>query len=208
MQVPARRTRPPKPQQDTEPERPMSSDEIEIDTDALQRRMDGALAALRNEFASLRTGRASASMLDPIQVDAYGQMTPINQLGTINVPEPRMVTINVWDKGMINKVEKAIRESGLGINPVTDGPIIRLPIPELNEQRRRELTKVAAHYAESAKVAIRNVRRDGMDQIKKAKGMSEDDQKFWADEVQELTDRAIAQVDKALEHKQHEIMQV
>jgi len=186
----------------------MSSDEIEIDTDALQRRMDGALSALKTEFASLRTGRASASMLEPIQVDAYGQMTPINQLGTVNVPEPRMVTINVWDKGMISKVEKAIRESGLGINPVTDGPIIRLPIPELNEQRRRELTKVAAQYAESAKIAIRNVRRDGMDQIKKAKGMSEDDQKFWADEVQELTDKAIAKVDQALETKQHEIMQV
>jgi ribosome recycling factor len=186
----------------------MASEEIEIDTDALQRRMDGALNALKTEFASLRTGRASASMLEPIHVDAYGQMTPINQLGTVNVPEPRMVTINVWDKGMINKVEKAIRESGLGINPVSDGPIIRLPIPELNEQRRRELSKVAAQYAESAKVAIRNVRRDGMDQIKKAKGMSEDDQKFWADEVQDLTDKAIAQVDKSLENKQHEIMQV
>jgi ribosome recycling factor len=186
----------------------MSSEEIEIDTDALQRRMDGALAALRTEFASLRTGRASSSMLEPIHVDAYGQMTPINQLGTINVPEPRMVTINVWDKGMISKVEKAIRESGLGINPITDGPIIRLPIPELNEQRRKELSKVAAHYAENARVAIRNVRRDGMDQIKKAKGMSEDDQKFWSDAVQDLTDKAIAQVDKALETKQHEIMQV
>ena len=186
----------------------MSGDEIEIDTVALQRRMDGAIASLRTEFASLRTGRASASMLEPIQVDAYGTMTPINQLGTVNVPESRMVTINVWDKGMINKVEKAIRESGLGINPISDGPIIRLPIPELNEQRRRELTKVAAQYAESAKVAIRNVRRDGMDQIKKAKGMSEDDQKFWAGEVQELTDKIIAHVDKSLETKQHEIMQV
>jgi ribosome recycling factor len=186
----------------------MSSDDIEIDTVALQRRMDGALAALRTEFASLRTGRASASMLEPIHVDAYGQMTPINQLGTVNVPEPRMVTINVWDKGMISKVEKAIRESGLGINPISDGPIIRLPIPELNEQRRKELAKVAAHYAENAKIAIRNVRRDGMDQIKKAKGMSEDDQKFWADEVQELTDKTIAQVDKQLETKSHEIMQV
>ncbi|MBL9050516.1 MAG: ribosome recycling factor [Tabrizicola sp.] len=186
------------------------SDDLEIDTDAIQRRMDGAIAALRTEFASLRTGRASASIVEPIQVEAYGQMTPINQLGTVNVPEPRMVVINVWDKGMISKVEKAIRESGIGINPVTDGPLIRLPIPELNEERRRELTKVAAQYAESAKVAIRNVRRDGMDQIKKAKsqGMGEDDQKFWSDEVQELTDKAIAQVDKALEAKQAEIMQV
>lgn len=188
----------------------MAHEEIEIDTDAIQRRMDGAMAALKTEFASLRTGRASASIVEPIQVEAYGQMTPINQLGTVNVPEPRMVVINVWDKAMVGKVEKAIRESGIGINPVTDGPLIRLPIPELNEERRRELTKVAAQYAEQAKVAIRNVRRDGMDQIKKAKaqGMSEDDQKFWSDEVQELTDKAIAAVDKALEAKQAEIMQV
>lgn len=188
----------------------MSQDELEIDLDALQRRMDGAMNALKTEFSSLRTGRASAAILDPITVDAYGQQTPVNQLGTVNVPEPRMVTINVWDKGMIAKVEKAIRESGIGINPVTDGPIIRLPIPELNEERRRELTKVAAQYSESARVAIRNIRRDGMDQIKKAKsaGMSEDDQKMWSDEVQELTDKAIALVDKALETKQQEIMQV
>ncbi|MCE2737171.1 MAG: ribosome recycling factor [Rhodobacter sp.] len=188
----------------------MSQDATEIDLDALQRRMDGAMTALRAEFASLRTGRASASILEPIQVDAYGQMTPINQLGTINVPEPRMVVINVWDKGMISKVERAIRDSGIGINPVVDGPLIRLPIPELNEERRRELTKVAAQYAEQAKVAIRNVRRDGMDQIKKAKaaGLSEDDQKMYADEVQELTDKAIAVVDRALETKQAEIMQV
>ncbi|WP_374371682.1 ribosome recycling factor [Tabrizicola sp.] len=188
----------------------MAHEEIEIDTDAIQRRMDGAMAALKTEFASLRTGRASASIVEPIMVDAYGQMTPVNQLGTVNVPEPRMVVINVWDKGMISKVEKAIRESGIGINPVTDGPLIRLPIPELNEERRRELTKVAAQYAESAKVAIRNVRRDGMDQIKKAKaqGMGEDDQKFWSDEVQDLTDKAIAAVDRALEAKQAEIMHV
>jgi ribosome recycling factor len=188
----------------------MSQDDLDIDLDAIQRRMDGAMNALKTEFASLRTGRASAQMLEPISVEAYGQMTPINQLGTVNVPEPRMVVINVWDKGMISKVEKAIRESGLGINPVTDGPLIRLPIPELNEQRRKELTKVAAQYAESCKVSIRNVRRDGMDQIKKAKsaGMSEDDQKMWSDEVQELTDKAIAAVEKVLEQKQAEIMQV
>ena len=188
----------------------MSQDDLEIDLDGIQRRMDGAMNALKQEFASLRTGRASASIVDPIQVDAYGQMTPINQLGTVNVPEPRMVVINVWDKAMVGKVEKAIRESGLGINPVTDGPLIRLPIPELNEQRRKELAKVAAQYAESAKVAIRNVRRDGMDQIKKAKaaGMSEDDQKMWSDEVQELTDKHVAAVDKALEAKQAEIMQI
>jgi ribosome recycling factor len=186
------------------------SEEIEIDLDDLRRRMDGALAALRTEFASLRTGRASASMVEPVMVDAYGSMTPINQVGTVNVPEPRMVTINVWDRALVNKVEKAIRDSGLGINPVVDGPIIRLPIPELNEERRRELTKVAAQYAEHARVAIRNVRRDGMDQLKKAKadGMSEDDHKIWSDEVQELTDQSISAVDKALESKQQEIMQV
>jgi len=186
------------------------SDDLDIDLDAIERRMDGAIASLRVEFASLRTGRASGAILDAIQVDAYGQMTPINQLGTVNVPEPRMVVINVWDKGMINKVEKAIRESGIGINPVVDGPLIRLPIPELNEERRRELTKVAAGYAEQARIAVRNVRRDGMDQIKKAKaaGMAEDDQKMWSDEVQTLTDKAIANVDKTLEQKQQEIMQV
>jgi ribosome recycling factor len=149
-------------------------------------------------------------MLEPVQVDAYGQMTPINQVGTVNVPEPRMVTINVWDKSMVGKVEKAIRESGLGINPQLNGTIIMLPIPELNEERRKELTKVASQYAEHARVAIRNVRRDGMDKIKKAKGdgMSEDDQKFWETEVQDLTDRFIKLVDEALEHKQAEIMQV
>ncbi|MDZ4133998.1 MAG: ribosome recycling factor [Paracoccaceae bacterium] len=188
----------------------MSQDDLDIDLDAIQRRMDGALNALRVEFGSLRTGRASAALVEPIHVDAYGQMTPINQLGTVNVPEPRMVVINVWDKAMISKVERAIRDSGIGINPVVDGPLIRLPIPELNEERRRELTKVAAHYAESAKVAIRNVRRDGMDQIKKAKaaGMGEDDQKMWSEEVQVLTDKAIAAVDRTLEGKQQEIMQV
>ena len=186
------------------------SDDIEIDVDDLERRMDGAMTALRHEFGSLRTGRASASIVEPVMVDAYGAMTPINQVGTINVPEPRMVTVNVWDKGLVGKVEKAIRESGLGINPQLNGTLIMLPIPELNEERRRDLTKVAAQYAESARVAIRNVRRDGMDQIKKAKsdGMSEDDQKFWHDEVQALTDRHIAEVDKALEEKQAEIMQV
>ncbi len=188
----------------------MAQDDLDIDLDAIQRRMDGAMNALRTEFASLRTGRASASILEPIQVDAYGQMTPINQLGTVNVPEPRMVVINVWDKGLVAKVEKAIRESGIGINPITDGPLIRLPIPELNEERRRQLSKVAATYAENARVAIRNVRRDGMDQIKKAKtaGLGEDDQKMYADEVQELTDKAILAVDRQLEGKQAEIMQV
>ncbi len=186
------------------------ADDFDLDTGDLTRRMDGAIASLRTEFASLRTGRASASMLEPVMVDAYGQSTPINQVGTVNVPEPRMVTINVWDKGLVGKVEKAIRESGLGINPQLNGTIIMLPIPELNEERRKELTKVASQYAESARVAIRNVRRDGMDKIKKAKadGLSEDDQKFWETEVQDLTDKYITNVDEALEHKQAEIMQV
>ncbi|GLK63537.1 MULTISPECIES: ribosome recycling factor [Paracoccus] len=186
------------------------SDDIEIDTDDLERRMKGAMESLRHEFSSLRTGRASATMVEPIMVDAYGSLTPINQIGTVNVPEPRLVTINIWDKALVGKAEKAIRESGLGINPQLNGTIIMLPIPELNEERRRELTRVAAQYAENARVAIRNVRRDGMDQIKKAKasGMSEDDQKFWETAVQELTDKMIAAVDQALEAKQAEIMQV
>ncbi len=186
------------------------SDEITIDIDAIERRMEGALHAMRNEFHSLRTGRASASMLDPVMVDAYGSSVPVNQVGTISVPESRMVVVNVWDKGLVQAVDKAIRNSGLGLNPVMDGPILRLPIPELNEERRRELAKLAGQYAEHARVAIRNVRRDGMDQIKKAKsdGMAEDDQKFWHDEIQELTNTAIARVDAALEGKQAEIMQV
>ncbi|MCO6382014.1 MAG: ribosome recycling factor [Vannielia sp.] len=184
------------------------SDEFELDTDDLERRMTGAMANLRTEFASLRTGRASASMLEPVQVEAYGQMTPINQVGTVNVPEPRMVTINVWDKGLVNAVEKAIRNSGLGINPQMNGTIIMLPIPELNEERRRELTKVAAQYAENARVSVRNVRQDGMQQIKKAEKLAEDDQKFWESEVQELTDKHIKLIDAALESKQGEIMQV
>jgi len=188
----------------------MSDEAIEIDPDDLERRMDGAIASLRQEFASLRTGRAAASMLDPIHVDAYGAHTPINQVGTVNVPEPRMITVNVWDKGLVGKVEKAIRESGLGINPVVDGTIIRLPIPELNEERRKDLTRVAAQYAEHARVAVRNIRRDGMDQLKKAKaaGMSEDDYKVWSEEVQEMTDKYIGIVDSTLDAKQAEIMQV
>ena len=186
------------------------ADDFELDLDDLERRMDGAMTALRQEFLTLRTGRAAASMLEPVMVDAYGALTPINQVGTVNVPEPRMLTVNIWDKALVSKAEKAIRESGLGINPVVDGTIIRLPIPELNEERRRELTKVAGGYAENARVAIRNVRRDGMDQIKKAKadGLGEDDQKFWETAVQEATDAAIQKIDAALEHKQEEIMQV
>ncbi|HSF96902.1 MAG TPA: ribosome recycling factor [Thermohalobaculum sp.] len=188
----------------------MSTDELEIDLDDLQRRMDGALAAVKTEFASLRTGRASSAMLDPVHVDAYGTTMPLNQCATINVPEPRMITVSVWDRSLIGAVEKALRSSSLGINPVVEGTLMRIPIPELNEERRRELTKVAGQYAEGARVAIRNVRRDGMDQIKKAStaGMSEDEQKIYHDEIQELTDQAIKNVDAALAAKQEEIMQV
>ena len=180
----------------------------DIDIDALEKRMDGALNALKSEFSTLRTGRASASILDPITVDAYGSQMPLNQCGTVNVPEPRMITVSVWDKGLVGAVEKAIRESGIGINPVVDGAVLRLPIPELNEERRKELTKVAAQYAETARVAVRNVRRDGMDQIKKSNDLSEDDQKLWSDEVQELTDNHLKSVDEMLDVKQKEIMQV
>ncbi len=182
----------------------------EIDLSDLEKRMEGAIASLRTEFASLRTGRASASMLDPVMVDAYGSQMPVNQLGTVTVPEPRMVLVNVWDKSMVSAVDKAIRSSGLGINPQVDGTILRIPIPELNEERRRELAKVAGQYAEHARIAIRNVRRDGMDRLKKAKaaGMAEDDHKLYTDEVQAMTDAAIAKVDAALQAKQEEIMQI
>ena len=180
------------------------------DLKELRRRMDGAVSVYKSELASLRTGRASASMLDPVSVEAYGQKTPINQVGTINVPEPRMIVLNVWDKALIGPTEKAIRNSNLGLNPVVDGTIIRIPIPELNEERRRELAKAAGQYAEKARVAIRNVRRDGMDQVKKAKadGLSEDAQKDAADEIQKLTDKEIESVDKILADKEKEIMQV
>ena len=182
--------------------------EDDIDLEGLERRMSGAVTALRTELASLRTGRASASMLEPIHAVAYGQNTPINQLGTVNVPEPRMVTLNVWDKGNVAAVEKAIRSSGLGINPVVDGTIIRLPIPELNEERRRELAKVAGQYAEQARVAVRNVRRDGMDHLKRVDGIGDDERKLYHDEIQDLTDKTIAKIDELLEAKQKEIMQV
>ena len=184
--------------------------DLEIDISGIEKRMEGALQALRGEFASLRTGRASASMLDPVMVEAYGSPTPVNQVGTITVPEARMVLVNVWDKSLVAAVDKAIRSSGLGINPQMDGTILRLPIPELNEERRRELAKVAGQYAENARIAVRNVRRDGMDQLKKAKadGMAEDDHKIWSDEVQDVTDAAIKKIDAALDAKQEEIIQI
>ena len=181
------------------------------DLSDIGRRMDGALEALRREFAGLRTGRASASLLEPITVDAYGATMPITQLGTISVPEPRMITVQVWDRSTVKAVEKAVRDSGLGLNPQSDGQLIRVPIPELNEERRRELSKIASKYAEQARVAVRNVRRDGMDLLKKLEKdgeMSQDDHKIWADEVQEMTDAHIKLVDDAFATKEKEIMQV
>jgi ribosome recycling factor len=180
----------------------------DIDIDAIEKRMNGAVTAMKSEFSALRTGRASASILDKVMVNAYGAMTPLNQCAGINVPEPRMITVTVWDKTLIDAVDKAIRESNLGINPVGDGMVLRLPIPELNEERRVELTKVAGSYAENARIAVRNVRRDGMDQVKKADDLGEDDQKIWSDEIQELTNAAIKTIDQVLETKQAEIMQV
>lgn len=179
-----------------------------VDLKALRKRMDGAIAALKSEFGGLRTGRASANLVEPIDVDAYGSKMPMNQVGTIGVPEPRMITVQVWDKGLVGAVEKAIRESGLGINPVVDGQNVRIPIPPLTEERRTELAKIAAKYAEQAKVAIRNVRREGMEAIKKTEGVGEDDQKKLSDEVQKLTDEMVKKVDEALATKESEIMQV
>lgn len=174
----------------------------------LEKRMEGALAALKGEFSGLRSGRASASLLEPIMVDAYGAMMPLNQVGSINVPEPRMISVSVWDKALVSAVDRAIRDAGIGLNPVVDGTNVRVPIPSLTEERRKDLTKVAHKYAEQAKVAIRNVRREGMEAIKKAEGVGEDDQKRQSDQVQKLTDLMIKKVDEALAAKEAEIMQV
>ncbi|MBL24642.1 MAG: ribosome recycling factor [Rhodospirillaceae bacterium] len=187
------------------------ADDDDFDIDDIQRRMDGALTALAREFGGLRTGRASTAMLEPLTVDAYGSQMPIDQLGTVNVPEARLLTVQVWDKGLVSAVEKCIRESDLGLNPQTDGQLIRIPIPDLSEERRVEIQKIAAKYAEQARVAVRNVRRDGMDQLKKAEksgNMSQDDQHIWGDELQELTDDHVKKIDEALEQKEAEIMQV
>lgn len=182
-----------------------------VDIDDLKRRMDGALQALHREFGGLRTGRASTSLLDPITVDAYGSQMPMNQVGTIGAPEPRLLTVQVWDSGLVKSVEKAIRESDLGLNPQTEGNTVRVPIPDLSEERRAELKKVASRYAEQARVAVRNVRRDGMDGLKKAEKdgeISKDEHRDVADEVQKLTDSHISEIDKVLESKEKEIMQV
>jgi ribosome recycling factor len=178
------------------------------DLKELERRMDGALGALKTEFGGLRTGRASANLLDSVVVSAYGSDMPLNQVGTVNVPEPRMLSVQVWDKGLVGSVEKAIREAGLGVNPVTDGQNVRVPLPPLTEERRVELTKIAGKYAEQARVAIRNVRRDGMEALKKADDISEDEQKRMEGEVQKLTDKMVGAVDEMLSTKEEEIMQV
>jgi ribosome recycling factor len=177
----------------------------------LRRRMDGALEALRREFGGLRTGRASAHLLDPVVVKAYGSDMPLIQVGTVNVPEPRMITVQVWDRGLVQAVEKAIRDSNLGLNPQSDGQLVRIPIPELSQERRQELTKLAHKYAEHGRVAVRNVRRDGMDALKKMEKdgkISQDEHRHQADAVQKLTDDHIKKVDDTLAAKEREILQV
>ncbi len=181
------------------------------DIDDLERRMSGAIEALKREFAGLRTGRASISLLEPLTVEAYGSEMPINQVATLGAPEPRMLTVQVWDRGNVKAVERAIRESALGLNPASDGQLIRVPIPELSEERRTELARVAHRYAEQARVAVRNVRRDGMDKLKRmerAGDLSQDEQHLWSEEVQELTDRFVKEIDSAVDTKESEIMQV
>ena len=186
-----------------------------MDEDALlkdlRRRMDGAVEVLRKEFGGLRTGRASASLLEPITVPAYGGSMPLNQLANVSVPEPRMITVQVWDRAMVKAVDKAIRESGLGLNPQSEGQVIRVPIPDLNEERRRELTRVAAKYAEQARVSVRNIRRDGVELLRrreKEAEISQDQQRKLQQDVQHLTDEYIKRIDEALAQKDGEILQV
>ncbi|MAV17950.1 MAG: ribosome recycling factor [Candidatus Micropelagos sp.] len=184
---------------------------MSADMDDLQRRMEGALSTLKSDFGGLRTGRASTTLLEPIMVDAYGQQMPMSQVGTISAPEPRLLSVQVWDKGQVSFVEKAIREAGLGLNPMADGQMVRVPLPELNEERREELVKIAGKYAEQGRVAVRNVRRDGMDQLKKGEKdgeISQDEQKSLSDDVQKLTDDYISKIDEALSQKEAEIRQV
>jgi len=186
----------------------MTEDELLKD---LRRRMDGAIEVLRKEFGGLRTGRASTSLLEPVQVNAYGGMVPLNQVANVNVPEPRMITVQVWDRGVVKAVDKAIREAGLGLNPQTEGQVIRVPIPELNEERRRELTRVAAKYAEQARVSVRNVRRDGIEALRRLEKdgeISQDEHRKLDREVQQLTDDHIKRIDETLAQKDKEILQV
>jgi ribosome recycling factor len=174
-------------------------------------RMDKAVAALKEEFGGLRSGRASASLLEPIMVDAYGSSMPLNQVGAISVPEARMITVNVWDRGLVVSAEKAIRNAGIGLNPITEGQLLRIPIPPLTEERRRDLAKLAGKYAEQQRIAVRNIRRDAMDGLKaaeKSHDISQDEHKKLDTEIQHLTDAAIKRIDEALKHKEQEIMQV
>jgi len=175
----------------------------------LQRRMHGAVEVLKHDLGGLRTGRASTALLEPVQVEVYGAHMPLNQCATISVPEPRLITVQVWDKGNVGPIEKAIRSAGLGLNPITDGQLIRLPIPDLTEERRKELAKLAGQYAEKARIAVRNVRRDGMDHLKvdeKKHEISEDERKRLETEVQKLTDETIKEVDEAAHAKEQEIL--
>ncbi len=183
----------------------------EPDLDDIERRMDGALAALRREFAGLRTGRASTQLLEPMMVEAYGATMPITQLATVNVPEPRMLSVQVWDRGNVKAVERAIRASDLGLNPQVDGQLLRIPLPDLSEERRRELTRVAGRYAEGARVAVRNVRRDGVESVRRLEKdgeLSQDDRHLYEEEIQSLTDDHIGQIDQMLSTKESEIMHV
>jgi len=177
----------------------------------LTRRMDGAMETLRRDFAGLRTGRASPALLEPVKVEAYGSEIPITQVGTIGVPESRMITVQVWDRTLVGAVERAIRDSGLGLNPAADGQVVRVPIPQLTSERRVELAKAAGRYGEGARISVRGVRRDGMEQIKafeRKHEISKDEQKDWADEVQKLTDQYIKRIDESLIEKEREIKQV
>ncbi len=181
------------------------------DLSDIERRMDGAREALRREFAGLRAGRASASLLEPITVDAYGSVMPLNQVATIGVPEPRMITVQVWDRGLAGAVEKAIRTAELGLNPASEGQLIRVPIPALSEERRIEITKIASKYSEQARVAVRNVRRDGREMLKRMEKdheISKDDHHFWSEEIQTMTDDHVKGIDAALAQKEEEILQV
>jgi len=182
-----------------------------FDLNELKRKMDAAIDALKKEFSGLRSGRASTGMLDPVQVESYGSMMPLNQVANISTPEPRLLTVTVWDRSMVSAVEKAIRDSGLGLNPQTEGSTIRLPIPAMTEERRKDMVKVAGKYAEAAKVAIRNIRREGMDQLKKLEKdnkISEDERERHEKDVQKATDEMIAKVDTTTAHKEKEIMEV
>ncbi|KOF22493.1 ribosome-recycling factor [Ensifer adhaerens] len=182
-----------------------------VDLKELKRRMDGAISAFKSDIASLRTGRASANVLDPVTVEAYGSRVPLNQVANITVPEPRMLSVSVWDKQMVGAVDRGIRESNLGLNPIIDGQNLRIPLPELNEERRKSLVKVAHDYAEKAKVAVRHVRRDGMDDLKKAEkdgDIGQDISRSQSERVQKMTDETISDIDRLLADKEKEIMQV